>query len=123
MKNDYEIKKQERERIRDEQRKHSLRGKTIKSLLHFSIWTVVLVGYGGLLFVRSTTPQGEDFSTVYDIQGAVHITDGSSHPPHNSNPPSSGWHYAQPTNGGFYNESIPDEAVIHNLEHGDIWIA
>lgn len=125
MKNDYKIKKQERERIRDEQRKHSLRGKTIKSLLRFSIWTVVLVliVYGGLLFMRSTAPQGEDFSTAYVPQEAVHVTDGSSHPPYNSNPPSSGWHYAQPTNGGFYDESISDEAVIHNLEHGDIWIA
>ncbi|HDY73399.1 MAG TPA: DUF3105 domain-containing protein [Candidatus Jorgensenbacteria bacterium] len=125
MKNDYEIKKQERERIRNEQRKRALVRKKIKSLLRFSIWVVILVliGYGGSLFMRSTAPQGEDFSTAYTPQEAVHIASGSSHSPYNSNPSSSGWHYAQPANGGFYNESISDETVIHNLEHGDIWIA
>ncbi len=125
MKNDYEIKKQGRERIRNEQSKRALVRKKIKSLLRSSIWIIILVliGYGILLFMRSTAPQGEDFSTAYAPQEAVHIASGSSHSPYNSNPPSSGWHYAQPISGGFYDEPIPDETVIHNLEHGDIWIA
>jgi len=90
-----------------------------------SIWIVViaLALYGVFYFAQITGPQGEDFSISYEIQGREHIADGSSHPEYNSNPPSSGWHYESPAEGGFYSEALVDETVIHNLEHGDIWIA
>ncbi len=89
------------------------------------VWIVViaLAIYGLFYLVQKTGPQGEDFSISYEIQGREHIADGSSHPEYNSNPPSSGWHYVSPAEGGFYSEPLLDETVIHNLEHGDIWIA
>ena len=64
-------------------------------------------------------PTEEDFPS----QGQTHIADGQSHPAYNSNPPTSGWHYATPADWGIYQQTIPDEVLIHNLEHGGIWIS
>ncbi|MBI3671615.1 DUF3105 domain-containing protein [Candidatus Azambacteria bacterium] len=59
----------------------------------------------------------------FSIQGAEHIPVGTSHPEYNSNPPTSGWHYAEEAEWGAHQEELPDERLIHNLEHGGIWIA
>ena len=42
---------------------------------------------------------------------------------YNSNPPTSGPHYEITAKSGFREEPIPDGNIIHNLEHGDIWIS
>jgi len=124
-KNNYEFKKREREQTRERERRQDNFAKTHKLLVRYGLWILVLVviGYGIFLLAQTAVPDGEDFSTRYEIQGRDHIADGASHLPYNSNPPSSGWHYASPARGGFYEESLPDERVIHNLEHGDTWIA
>ncbi len=57
------------------------------------------------------------------IQGQEHITPGQSHPAYNSDPPTSGWHYDQPAEAGFYDTALPDEQLVHNLEHGHIVIS
>jgi hypothetical protein len=38
-------------------------------------------------------------------------------------PPTSGDHWAQWANCGFYPEGLPDERVVHNLEHSNIVIS
>lgn len=58
-----------------------------------------------------------------EVQPAEHVQPGQSHPPYNSNPPTSGWHYSQQAAWGFHSEELPDERVVHNLEHGGIWIS
>ena len=75
------------------------------------------------MLIRSSAPEGPDLSTAYPIVGQEHIQVGASHPPYNSNPPTSGWHYANPAPTDFYDAPLPDETLVHNLEHGDIWIA
>jgi hypothetical protein len=57
------------------------------------------------------------------IQGQQHIVPGQSHPPYNSDPPTSGWHYDEPAKAGFYETSLPDEQLVHNLEHGHVIIS
>ncbi|MBI5005145.1 MAG: DUF3105 domain-containing protein [Candidatus Lloydbacteria bacterium] len=87
---------------------------------------VLIVGALGYLFylgVRAQIPKGADMSIAYADQGRTHIQVGSAHPEYNSNPPSSGWHYSNPADPGFYAEAVADEYVVHNLEHGDVWIA
>lgn len=124
-KTEYEIKKEEREKAREEERGRAKMEKIKKSFMHYSLWIVIVVavGYGIFLLAQTAGPEGEDFSVAYSIQGRDHIADGATHPPYNSNPPSSGSHYTSTARGGFYKEPLPDERVIHNLEHGDIWIA
>ncbi|MDO8676820.1 MAG: DUF3105 domain-containing protein [Candidatus Azambacteria bacterium] len=56
-------------------------------------------------------------------QGRTHIDVGASHPAYNSNPPTSGWHYEEWESKGVYKGQQPDEGLVHNLEHGYIWIS
>jgi len=60
---------------------------------------------------------------IFENQGQTHIKVGELHPPYNSNPPTSGWHYLQPANWGVYAKPLVDEQAVHNLEHGGIWIS
>lgn len=84
-----------------------------------------------VVIVRNTiaeqNPPGDlaipDTSIRYPSQGQDHIAVGQIHPAYNSNPPTSGWHYLEPARWGVYSEQLPDEQLIHNLEHGGIWLS
>ena len=63
-------------------------------------------------------------------EGRGHIAPGASHAPYSTKPATSGPHwqtapmtlapYGAPARWGFYDEPLPDEVLIHNLEHGGI---
>ncbi len=40
-----------------------------------------------------------------------------------TNPPVSGWHYADKANWGVYAEELPDQTLIANLADGGVWIS
>ncbi|MGH2582210.1 MAG: DUF3105 domain-containing protein [Anaerolineales bacterium] len=107
-----------------ERRKSRLRTKKSRSLL---TRILVIAGVAGLIgylvWDISRPPEGQDFP----IQGDQHIPDGTDPGPYNSNPPTSGPHYANPLDPGFYEEEdlaelgpYPHAYVVHNLEHGYI---
>ncbi len=50
------------------------------------------------------------------------MTSGQPHPPYNTTPPTSGWHYATTARWGVHSNPIPDELQVHNLEHGGIMV-
>ncbi|MDZ4286149.1 MAG: DUF3105 domain-containing protein [Candidatus Sungbacteria bacterium] len=64
-----------------------------------------------------------------DIPGEIFVSQGQEHVPltnefiYNSNPPTSGPHYAQAANWEIYDYEVNDKIFIHNLEHGGIWIS
>ena len=88
------------------------------------IWICIIGALAWTLWwMYDQLPKGEDYSKDYPIVGQTHVAVGASHDPYNSNPPTSGPHYAEPADEGFYGAPIPDERVVHNLEHGDVWIA
>ena len=126
-KNEYEERKRAKQEMRDSSHKSAQKAQSTKSFIGYFILVLILfaLGYWFFVSVRNELPKSEDFSVVFDDQGRNHIKEGDEHPPYNSNPPSSGWHYANPALIGFYDrdEALFDEQVIHNLEHGDIWIA
>ncbi len=67
----------------------------------------------------SLTPTG----TCANVQsfaslGQEHIAPGQSHPPYNSNPPTSGWHWDTPQREGIFTTQQVQEQILHNLEHG-----
>ncbi len=97
----------------------------IKLLLSVIIIIVAIMGLGALLFMFGNTPPNDrpQVGEEIPIMGTEHIGVGQAHEPYNSNPPTSGPHYAQPGAWGFYDQPLPDEQLIHNLEHGGIWIA
>ena len=42
---------------------------------------------------------------------------------YNTNPPTSGDHWSTPGRCGFYENGLPDERIVHNLEHGNILVS
>ena len=64
-----------------------------------------------------------DNSVAYPVQGQDHVQPGDGHPAYNSNPPTSGWHYPQDAPLGVYTDPLADETLVHNLEHGHIWLS
>lgn len=85
---------------------------------------IAVLALAGITWWATTAgPKGPDYSKKYDIVGRDHIAFGAPHTPYNSDPPSSGPHYETPSPVGFFHQEIGDETLIHNLEHGDIWIA
>lgn len=88
-----------------------------------SVVAVFLIGWGVMRAVASGKPVGPDLSQSVPLMEPAHIAVGSPHPAYTSNPPASGPHYATTARKKFYDDSVPDEYLIHNLEHGDVWIA
>lgn len=68
-------------------------------------------------------PNIPDESIGLDILTSPHIEPDEEATNYNSNPPTSGAHYVQPAPWGVYAETLPDQTLIHNLEHGGIWIS
>lgn len=79
-----------------------------------------LLIYGGIWWSRSAR-QNLPGELIPD-QGREHVT-SANHPPYSSNPPTSGWHFGWEAEWRVYKEELPDETLIHNLEHGGIWIS
>ena len=102
----------------------------------FLIPTVLIVGIG-VWFLSKPSVLGEqtdeskpaavsnsvEGTVDYDIVGRQHIAQGTSGSGYNSNPPSSGPHWANPAKNGIHDQVLPDEQLIHDLEHGYVWIA
>lgn len=76
----------------------------------------------GIILVDHTknAPGEKQLGAKVEIQGREHIQFGAPHEPYNSNPPTSGPHYEHPADWGIYDEPLPDEQLVHNLEHGGI---
>ena len=100
------------------------------------ILTAIVIGLGLWFFTKSSggMKKGNELSiepvskavegTVeYKIESRNHVAEGTAVTTYNSNPPNSGDHWPAPAKGGTYDSSLPDEQLVHNLEHGYIWIS
>jgi len=93
-----------------------------QQLISRLIWGVVgmaVLGIIGLLVWQSAEPAvGEEVSIMPDTS---HIETDSDPGIYNSDPPTSGPHYAQEADAGFFDSNIytyPAGYLVHNLEHG-----
>jgi hypothetical protein len=59
---------------------------------------------------------------VIPVLGRDHIKDVNAKIQYNSNPPTSGTHYEYAEQWGVFDQAQPDTKMVHNLEHGGIWI-
>ena len=110
--------------------KFSARGEieTTKRIKKYLVWFVVLaILIGGVYWLVNRYWKKEASRKIYAVQiadlGRNHISVGASHESYNSNPPTSGPHYEEWESKGVYKEQQPDEGLVHNLEHGYIWIS
>lgn len=107
-----------RQRIREKRQRQRLRLR----LIWGSIALVLLIGAGYVLWLALRPSIGESIPVMSDTS---HIQDGVVPGPYNSDPPTSGPHYASDLPAGFYEESDlatlpehPEGYLVHNLEHG-----
>ena len=85
-----------------------------------AVVTMIVVGIFVLNF-RSKRPVGEEASLR--SQGNTHIADNTfSAIEYNSTPPTSGPHYSSIASWRIYEEPLPYERVVHNLEDGGVAI-
>lgn len=110
------------------------RKKTNKLYLAVSLLIAVLViasfafasftGGGSSSTTRSGSAQQyvEGVGTQVPLLSRNHVAEGES-VVYNSAPPTSGDHWPTPATCGFYDGGLPDERVVHNMEHGNIVVS
>ena len=106
--------KSKRQQIQERNRKQ----KTTVNLIWGGIGVVVFVIIGIVIWQIAKPAAGEAISIMAD---STHIALDSDPGTYNSDPPTSGPHYAEEANAGFYennNYKFPAGYLVHNLEHG-----
>ncbi|MDO8633000.1 MAG: DUF3105 domain-containing protein [bacterium] len=84
---------------------------------------VLLIAIGAVFFLNSKREApGADLSRQMDDEGDMHVTEGTD-VAYQSNPPTSGNHWPVPLEDGVYKTEKPDEALVHSMEHGRVWIS
>lgn len=86
---------------------------------------ILIIGFLGLFIKNANHPKAAAVGVSHPEQGRNHISEGEPHPAYNSDPPSSGPHYAgatAPISWGVYTQEVPDEIFLHNEEHGGVII-
>lgn len=89
-----------------------------------AIGATILITGGG-----SEAPTGSPAAPARPLVGQKIPILGQQHVPvgtnvdYTSNPPTSGDHWPKPAPWGVYGSPLPDEELVHNLEHGGIWIS
>ena len=108
-----------KERLESTRRRNKIRSRLIVGGLGFLVISII----GFVVWITIRPPIGEGFP----IMLPNHIADNIDPGEYNSDPPTSGPHYAEGLPGGFYDETdlaqlpvYPDGHLVHNLEHGYI---
>lgn len=86
----------------------------------FTTALLSLAVYGGLLLFLEVFQESP--GSDVPVLGREHVAVGQSHPPYNSDPPTSGPHYASLIDWGVYTEPISPEQQVHQLEHGGVLV-
>lgn len=122
-----ELTKYEKKRLikeeKQERRDTLVKKKKTAKWLILAIIAGLIIGAFYLLFTKeSDNAPRTDFSTVKPSEGQSHVSKGTR-VTYQSNPPTSGDHWATPLKDGIYDEEKPDEAIVHSMEHGRVWVS
>ena len=122
-----------REQRREAQRRAAAQRRRQRTLIWSGVGAVIAVGvfallaWSGGLGQQAATVMGRKIEAppgerVREV-GNPHIPVGTKGTGYSSNPPTSGEHYPSEAPWGVHAQPLPDELVIHNLEHAGIWIS
>lgn len=118
----YEAKKAEKKA----QQQSAGGGPNTSALKTWAVWigVAVLIIGGISWWIWSQLPKSEDLSRAVPIENRQHVNEGTTVETYATNPPAGGPHYPRTAAVGFYGpgEAPADEYIVHNLEHGDVWI-
>ncbi len=123
-----QLSKKERKVLRRAQKEEERRlQKRNKKTKKFVLWgtlggVVLALGYFSFALFQDEGIQSPDYSKEMPYEGANHVPEGTA-VSYQTNPPTSGSHWPNPLKVGIYDKEKPDEAIIHSLEHGRIWIS
>lgn len=104
---------------RQQQRRFRCIQKLQSALLWAGMGILALLGIGFLVVRQASQPAA--MGKAIPLMTASHIPLDSDPGVYNSDPPTSGPHYAEEAQAGFYDENIytyPAGYLVHNLEHG-----
>src|SRR3989344_6063535 len=94
----------------EQERRERLRNSRARRIKRLAFWIAVLavIGAGiyGMVKWSSKQSAGKPGVAIPEL-GRDHIAASAQHDPYNSNPPTSGPHYAQAADWGFYEEPLP----------------
>lgn len=106
-------KSRKREQMRTRQRRQQMKGNLIWGGLGLGVLAII-----GFIIWQGVRPRvGEEIP----IMSSTHIAVDSDPGTYNSDPPTSGPHYPEEAQAGFYetnNYQYPAAYLVHNLEHG-----
>lgn len=124
-------KKEKKEYVKNLKKNQNSKDRRMKLIFTTALLLlIILAGFGLYTLATSSDSSlpkelGQKIS-VDEKTGQLHINLNEAHAPYTSNPPTSGPHYniegVGPIECKFYDTEVVDEAVIHNLEHGAVWI-
>lgn len=114
--------KSKRQLLREKQKR--------KEQMTYLVWGGVAVAVVALIGLvlwnngRARPAVGESVAVMADTS---HVAEGTDPGPYNSDPPTSGKHYEQTLEAGFYDQGqvttqYPAGYIVHNLEHGYVII-
>ena len=96
------------------------------------VWLVAIPVIVGVILLRSglglaQTGSGNEYVTGVGVQHEImptrnHVTEGQVLV-YNSIPATSGGHWPQWSKCGFFEAALPDERIVHNLEHSNIVVS
>jgi len=107
--------KSKRQQVHERQRKQKLRS----NLIWGAGGLVVLAIIGLIVWQGARPAEGESIPIM--ARSSAHVDVDSDPGQYNSDPPTSGPHYPEEAEAGFFDENIykfPAGYLIHNLEHG-----
>ena len=98
------------------------RRKTITRIIWGAV-AIILIAVIGYFVWNALKPAAGQAVPIMADTG--HVEEGQDPGPYNTDPPTSGRHYANELDAGFYNETdrdsipgFPEGYLVHNLEHG-----
>lgn len=120
---------------RKEQEKRQAQAQSQLYGVLFAVGIVVVVGLAIYFFVFNNNQALPELNPDFDVasvpdnsegfesMGQQHVADSEPHN-YNSNPPTSGAHNARwVTPIGVFTRQLSDFQLVHNLEHGHVWIS
>jgi len=107
-----------------EARRAKQKRKKLNSILIWSGVAIIILGILGYFIWGAVRPAvGQEIPIMENYQ--AHVPEGQDPGPYNSDPPTSGPHYGEEYEAGFYDETSPEAQATypegylgHNLEHG-----
>ncbi len=123
-----------REQRREAQRRAAAQRRRQRTLIWSGVGALVVVGVFALLAWSGALGQQAAAVLGRKIEAPpgervpeaapIHIQQGARGSGYTTNPPTSGEHYGtSEAPWGVHTQPLPDELIIHNLEHAGIWIS